>query len=163
MPQVSTIDDRREAPPRDGETWLREFLADRDAPCPGCGYNLRGLRSDRCPECSQELELRVGLAEPKMRLWLLAVIGAAAGVGFNGLLLAYALIMIAQAWRSGSMAVRFIGINVAGLLVMGGVLVVLLRSGRRIRRLSTSGRAAIALGAWFLAMIDLIAFAVVIR
>lgn len=27
------------------------FLDDRDLACPRCSFNLRGLRSDRCPEC----------------------------------------------------------------------------------------------------------------
>ena len=36
---------------------LREFLATRDAACSGCGYNLRGLQSDRCPECAAHLSI----------------------------------------------------------------------------------------------------------
>ncbi|GAB5497618.1 MAG: hypothetical protein Phyf2KO_26980 [Phycisphaerales bacterium] len=34
---------------------LAAYLADRDACCPGCGYNLRGLASSQCPECGFEL------------------------------------------------------------------------------------------------------------
>ncbi len=60
---------------------LRAFLADRDVPCPGCGYNLRGLPSDRCPECNQPLVLRVGLAEPRLGAWLGAVSGLLSGAG----------------------------------------------------------------------------------
>ncbi|MBY0263560.1 MAG: hypothetical protein K2Q20_14535 [Phycisphaerales bacterium] len=30
---------------------LREYLADHDVSCVKCGYNLRGLRGDACPEC----------------------------------------------------------------------------------------------------------------
>lgn len=30
---------------------LTELLARHDAPCPRCGYNLRGCRSSACPEC----------------------------------------------------------------------------------------------------------------
>jgi hypothetical protein len=36
---------------------LEAFLAGRDIPCPKCGYNLRGLRLARCPECRYPLEL----------------------------------------------------------------------------------------------------------
>jgi hypothetical protein len=32
---------------------LARYLADRDAKCPRCAYNLRGLASDRCPECGE--------------------------------------------------------------------------------------------------------------
>jgi hypothetical protein len=38
---------------------LASFLADRDVPCPGCGYNLRGLLGSRCPECGEAIELDV--------------------------------------------------------------------------------------------------------
>jgi hypothetical protein len=34
---------------------LAGYLKGRDAPCPGCGYNLRDLLGDRCPECAEEL------------------------------------------------------------------------------------------------------------
>lgn len=29
---------------------------DEDIPCPGCGYNLRGLTVPRCPECGNEFD-----------------------------------------------------------------------------------------------------------
>ncbi len=34
---------------------LAGYLKGRDAPCPGCGYNLRDLIGDRCPECGETL------------------------------------------------------------------------------------------------------------
>lgn len=37
------------------QSLLRRFLADRDVPCPHCEYNLRGLETDRCPECGGPL------------------------------------------------------------------------------------------------------------
>ncbi|MFN0133636.1 MAG: hypothetical protein ACKVW3_14050 [Phycisphaerales bacterium] len=46
---------------------LRDFLADRDAPCPACDYNLRGLKADRCPECDRVLEL--GLIGTTVGMW----------------------------------------------------------------------------------------------
>lgn len=36
---------------------VRAYLAERDAHCPGCGYNLRGVREPVCPECAGELSL----------------------------------------------------------------------------------------------------------
>jgi hypothetical protein len=42
---------------------LRDNLADRDSPCPGCGYSLRGLTGDTCPECGK------GVADARKRFW----------------------------------------------------------------------------------------------
>lgn len=42
---------------------LVAYLAQRDTPCPHCGYNLRGVESPRCPECGGALELT--LARPR--------------------------------------------------------------------------------------------------
>lgn len=35
---------------------LAEYLSRRDVSCPGCGYNLRGLVDEHCPECGQDVE-----------------------------------------------------------------------------------------------------------
>lgn len=34
---------------------LAGYLKGRDAPCPGCGYNLRDLLGQTCPECGEAL------------------------------------------------------------------------------------------------------------
>ncbi|MCA9284242.1 MAG: hypothetical protein KDA22_03440 [Phycisphaerales bacterium] len=47
--------DRRE----EGDQAIRAFLADRDEPCPRCGFNLRNTSSDRCTECGAPLLLRL--------------------------------------------------------------------------------------------------------
>lgn len=39
------------------ETTLAEYLKTRDAPCPGCGVNLRGQLEDICPRCHKRLFL----------------------------------------------------------------------------------------------------------
>lgn len=36
---------------------IAAYLADRDLPCPTCTYNLRGISSDRCPECGAHLTI----------------------------------------------------------------------------------------------------------
>jgi hypothetical protein len=38
---------------------IRQFLADRDVACPGCGYNLRGIEQATCPECGRGIELTI--------------------------------------------------------------------------------------------------------
>lgn len=56
---------------------LRAFLAERDAQCPGCAYNLRGATTDICPECGTQLSIdaieeamraRVAFVSPLARL-----------------------------------------------------------------------------------------------
>jgi len=46
---------------------LIDWLKDRDAACPLCAYNIRGLTTPRCPECGQVLRLSVTLAEPYLK------------------------------------------------------------------------------------------------
>ncbi len=36
---------------------LAELLRNRDVPCEKCDFNLRGLSSDRCPECGTEITI----------------------------------------------------------------------------------------------------------
>src|SRR5262245_31050391 len=73
---------------------LQSFLAETDISCPSCDYNLRGLKGNACPECNQQLVLRVSLAEPRQRAFIAAVIGLAMGAGFHGLLFAYFIIRV---------------------------------------------------------------------
>ncbi len=72
---------------------LRQHLADRDLPCPGCGYNLRGLPDPVCPECRQELQLTVGLVEPRLGALIAGVGSLCAGAGAAGALLVTILII----------------------------------------------------------------------
>ncbi len=40
---------------------LKAYLADRDVPCPGCGYNLRDSTAADCPECGEQLYIHQAL------------------------------------------------------------------------------------------------------
>ena len=53
----------------------RVYLAVTDAPCPACGYNLRGSAGDRCPECAAGIELGVREALPPKGWDTIALIG----------------------------------------------------------------------------------------
>lgn len=60
---------------------LTEYLSDRDCACPLCGYNLRGLHSSTCPECS--LRLQLVLHRPnRFPCWIAGLAGLASGLGF---------------------------------------------------------------------------------
>jgi hypothetical protein len=76
---------------------LRAYLAERDEPCPNCGYNLRGLGSERCPECDQRLVLSVQVAEPRMGMLLAGVVGLMA-MGAPGAAVA-ALTLTLSVWH----------------------------------------------------------------
>jgi len=59
--------------PADGDTLLLEFVRDRDAPCPMCGYNLRNLPTPICPECREPLSLTVGVRKPRFGWFVVAI------------------------------------------------------------------------------------------
>lgn len=141
---------------------LITYLADRDTPCPGCGYNLRGLTGERCPECFQELQLRVGLVEPRMRLYLTALIGAAAGMGLNGLLVIYLLIAV---MRMGGPALwgYFAAHNLIGLAVHGSLVWGLMRWGAWVRRMWTGLRIALAAAMWLLSLVNIMLFSMFVK
>lgn len=67
---------------KEGDTGrLVGFLQDRDTPCPLCGYNLRNLPDNVCPECRHALLLTVGIARPRFLWFLLAMTpGTFAGI-----------------------------------------------------------------------------------
>src|ERR1043165_104303 len=67
---------------------LRTFLAERDVPCPKCGYNLRGLSGPTCPECNTLLALD-DLENPANNPW-----SSVPGVAF--------LAVVAFAWAFAS-------------------------------------------------------------
>lgn len=69
-PTTSAIDD---VTALDDATFMQAYLANRDEPCPVCGYNLRQLQNDSCPECGRALRLRVGSVEPRL-VWFLVTL-----------------------------------------------------------------------------------------
>jgi hypothetical protein len=77
------VPEEQAAPQPSEHDWLIEFLRDRDVNCPLCGYNLRELASDRCPECGREVRLKVLAVEPFLKAWVTAAValGASAGIG----------------------------------------------------------------------------------
>ena len=64
--------------------WTVAWVAGRDAPCPVCGYNLRGLKAARCPECGADLHLTVASRRLNLGPWFLAVVSFALALGFDG-------------------------------------------------------------------------------
>ncbi len=84
---------------KEGDTGrLVEFLQDRHAPCPLCGYNLRNLTDDVCPECRQKLRLTVGVHHVQFG-WFLATVTPSL---FSGIAAVLMLILILAALVAGA-------------------------------------------------------------
>jgi hypothetical protein len=119
---------------------LVAYLADRDAPCPVCSYNLRGLADAAgsapvCPECASELHLEVGSENLRLGAWLLAVISLALALGFDGVVTILLTIVLIVAGRPPSPAEFQIVITVLSCFVLlagaaGGGIALLVRRRR---------------------------------
>jgi hypothetical protein len=149
---------------RDAEAdLLRRFLLGRDVACPGCGYNLRDLTGGRCPECGQEIVLHLQLAEPRQAALLTGLIGLAAGVGLNGLLVIYYLIIRFLARFPGPPDDSFLVTILTGLAIHGVAMALWLRFWRRIRLMAPRRRWALAVACCVMPLVDIVIFSVSIR
>lgn len=72
---------------------LIAFLRDHSAPCPACGYDLKGLTTPVCPECRHDLVLTVGLARPRFG-WLLVAMAPGMFSGVAGLLVCGLIVLV---------------------------------------------------------------------
>jgi hypothetical protein len=68
----------------DADQLLLQWLENRDAPCPICGYNARDLRASHCPECGAKLRLELGSPNLRLGAWVVALISFALALGFDG-------------------------------------------------------------------------------
>lgn len=87
-----------------GRSTLR-YLKEQDADCPGCGYNLRGLRRQQCPECGRAFTWQdMTAAEVRISLRTAAVdlVGLCFTVGVNvvltGIVAAAVLVYGKSSW-----------------------------------------------------------------
>ncbi|MFG0330812.1 MAG: hypothetical protein ACF8PN_13060 [Phycisphaerales bacterium] len=62
-------------------------LADSDATCDLCGYSLRGVSSERCPECGGRIRLEVITDDVRPWWWTCSVLATGASVAMAGGLL----------------------------------------------------------------------------
>ena len=141
---------------------LVAFLATRDLPCPGCDYSLRGLTSDRCPECHRALVLTISLAEPPIVQFVVAVVGlAACGIAFAaGLALVFVVSIVEYDFPEGRDAIVLLWGPAAGLVADAGAVVWLLLPARRrwFGKQRPLRRGTVALGCWALSVAALAAW-----
>ena len=131
---------------------LRAHLADRDVPCPSCHYSLRALTTDRCPECNQQLVLAVRLAEPRLGIWIVGLIGPAMGLGFHGLLLGWAI----SKWLGNGFSNPRPNTAIPLMIGLAACLPLLLywiTARRRVMRWSDSARIVAAVALWLCAIL----------
>jgi hypothetical protein len=136
---------------------LAHFLRNRDEPCPLCGYNLRDLPGDRCPECGHQIVLRVNAVEPRLAAAITGLIGLSAGAGLNVLLLLYGAAMLLNNRGTSGMN-EFFRCNFVGAGLLGTALYIWLRSWRRIRLQARGIQWLLAVACWLLTLANLAYF-----
>jgi hypothetical protein len=142
---------------------LRVYLADRDVACPQCKYNLRNLAGANCPECGEDLRLRVSVLEPRQAAPITGLIFLTSGAGMNALLLLYAMIELFPR-NAGSRGLdKFIWVNAVEFVVMGGAVALWLKQWRAVRALGPIRRWVVVGACALLTVADLIFFSKLIR
>ena len=141
---------------------LHLYLKDRDVPCPSCGYNLRDLAADVCPECGEAITLRVNVLEPRQAAPLAGLVTLSCGAGLNGLLLIYVVIQIVRSRGPIRFWDRFIVVNLCGFLILGACVGIWLKFWLRIRRFDARRRWMLVIACALLTLTDLIIFTKVI-
>ena len=142
---------------------LEKYLADRDVVCPGCAYNLHGLKSDRCPECGDALQLSLQLVEPRQAALIAGLVGLSAGAGLGGLLLIYGVIATLVLRYGGGDFRKFFFINGVGFIAHAVVLALWIRFWHPIRRTTAWRRRLLVLFCWAMPLTFVVVFAATIR
>ena len=113
---------------------LKQLLAFREFPCPVCGYNLRGIKSGKCPECGAKLDLRVVSADLKLGPWIAAILGVALPLGFGVIMtLLFSYIVFIEGF-SGNGEEYILGLLLLLTIVEGVALGLLLRKRKKFWR-----------------------------
>lgn len=135
---------------------LTAYLRDRDVACPACGYNLRGLTANRCPECEMGVVLSVQLAEPPIVPYVLAVVGlASSGAAFGvALLCVLAISLFKLGPPRGEEAVLLLVMPVLVLLFDIPAVMGLLngRARRRFNQATKSARWKLVAACWSISL-----------
>lgn len=147
---------------RDDSDILKEYLAARDVACPGCGYNLRGLTTGRCPECAEHLELRVASHDPRPGAFIAGIVALASGAGFSGLLLVYALVRIALSGGRNVLPGFLIIVSI-NAVIETLLLIAWLRYRSAFHRHAPPIQRLLVLGCWAVSLVNLIVFTALIR
>lgn len=142
---------------------LEQYLSQRDVACPGCSYNLRELKSDRCPECGDELELSLKLVEPRQAPLITGLVGLSSGAGLGGLLLIYAALVALSRPMGSRWLTEFAVVNGGGFVAHAAALWLWLRYWHAIRRMDPVRRRLLVCVCWAMPLTFIVIFTMVIR
>lgn len=150
-------------PPADSGAMLTAFLAAHDAPCPVCGYNLRALLGNRCPECGRPLVLAVGTTEPRLAAFIAGLVGLSCGLGFSAILLAWVVAEALFGRRGFFPSLLELALLVAGAVVGGIGVLAWVRLRRRLGRLREAAKWGWAGAAWLVGVTFPVLFLLEVR
>lgn len=131
---------------------LLEYLSSNDAPCPVCGYNVRGLTRPVCPECRHRLRLTVGASDVSLK-WFLAAIVPGVFSGIAAMFLAIPIIVSPLTGNGGAPGF-IIATDTFGFL-SGGFALLMMARRKRIVAMPARSQAWLAAIVW---MIHVLAF-----
>ena len=132
------------APPTD-EALLGWFLHERDIACPRCGYNIRNLTHDHCPECREELALTVRTRGLRLGWFLLAL----APCAYSGIIAPIVLADLIYETRVLDRLVAWPWWAAAGVgFISGAAALLLLRRREQFLRKPISAQRAMAIWNW---------------
>ncbi|MBX3406981.1 MAG: hypothetical protein KF869_09470 [Phycisphaeraceae bacterium] len=150
-------------PAADNDAMLTRFIASRDTPCPVCGYNLRGLLGNRCPECGRRLVLAVGTTEPRLAAFIAGLVGLSSGLGFSALLLIYVLFEAMFGRRGFSPSLLEITLLLVGAAVGAGGVAIWVRMRKRLGRVREAAKWGWAGAAWLIGITFPVLFLLTVR
>lgn len=125
---------------------LERYLADTDAACPACGYDLRGHQGGICPECGRRLAVVPG------RRWPLTAtfVALSLGSGLHGAAIVASIVFLLTDDTARHAALRAIA-SAAPFFALHTFLLVQLIMGGRGFQFRTKALKLVALaGAWLL-------------
>jgi len=146
-----------EVPDEAESALIYAWLAEHDAPCPACGYNLRGVVSRLCPECGTPIELHIGSTNLPLGAWLSAIIMLVSTTSLSAGFAVHETIWLLSGGNNKFIYLFYIAF---GFVFMGPISIAyLLMNRNKFYRLGEGAQSAIlvvALGALFFSILFLI-------